>query len=161
MPKKAPAKGAAPAAAQAAPAPQATKAPAKAAAKSSGKAVAKAAPKAATFEITLYDETAIKPEGDARNGINIGVTTGLRFTHFVNQLLFNNYDAQLNDEELQDVIMKEFPNRESIQDMARYRACFNAGSAGFGVPDETGTLQKLAKENRLPKYGAEPVAAAE
>lgn len=153
MPKKAPAKAAP---VETAPAPAAAPAKNVKAVKSKGKP---AAAKAAEFQITLYDETVIKEE-EARNGINIGVTTGLRFTHYVNQLLYNNYDAQLSDEELEHAILTEFPNRESIQDMGRYRACFNSGSAGFGVPDENGEAQKLEKDNRLPKYGV-PAPAAE
>ena len=93
---------------------------------------------------------ALQPQGDKPeggwDGDRRGTSTGLLFTHFLNELLYANYDNRWDDESLYAVVRVEYPNRATIQSFSRYRGCFNSATYGFGV----GT--RLVGENRLPRY---------
>lgn len=67
-----------------------------------------------------------------RDGNRYGVSTGLRITNFVNELLLANERAQLGDGELQQQLAAEFPNRPSLQAMSAWRSYFNKGLHGHG-----------------------------
>ena len=86
------------------------------------------------------------PKAD-RDGNRVGVTTGLVLTHYVNELLAANYEAELTDTALNAILRQEYPNRAVIQSIAAYRSYFNAGLHGFGHG------VKLEGEERLPRWG--------
>ena len=67
-----------------------------------------------------------------RDGVKYGITTGLRITNFVNELLMANRQRQLPDGELQAALAAEYPKRPSLQAMASWRAYFNKGLHGHG-----------------------------
>jgi hypothetical protein len=96
---------------------------------------------------------------DKRNGDKYGVTTGLNVTHFTNELFWKNYQRELDDDALADILAKEFPNRRTIQRgdwkgaVAAYRGYFNGGQHGHGPYSHTeGGARPLAADERLVRF---------
>lgn len=88
---------------------------------------------------------ATPPEG-GWDGANRGTSTGLLLTHFLNELLYANYDNRWDDETLYAVVRAEYPNRATIQSFSRYRGCFNSHTYGFGLD------APLKGDEKLPRY---------
>lgn len=101
------------------------------------------------------DEDRVAPE--KRDGIKHGITTGLNLTHFTNEMFYNNYEMNLGDDELHDLLEGEFPNRIPsggvIQKISAYRGYFNQGVHGHGlfVTSEEGT-RALAPDEKLGRF---------
>lgn len=97
--------------------------------------------------LNIHTEEDRKPVGQ-RDGNRYGVAEGLNITHFLNELFYNNYEAQLSDEEMNDIVAAEYPNRPSWQNMAAYRGYFNGGKHGHGMGDGL----PLTGDNRLVRF---------
>ncbi len=104
--------------------------------------------------LTSFEQHAeqVKPKAE-RDGIKVGLKTGLVLTHFINELFFANYAKQYNDESLYAAMQAEFPNREVIQSPAAYRSYFNSGKHGHGWGEA------LNEEEKLPRYKTEMIEA--
>ena len=85
-------------------------------------------------------------------GLDIGMKTGLRVVETVNNILIAQRKAMyddprkmLDEEDLQAAFVREFPKKESWQELSAYRNYFNAGLAGMGDPPG----QKINEGKRL------------
>lgn len=85
-------------------------------------------------------------------GLDIGLRSGKRVVETINDSLIQQrrvmYDdprKMMSDDNLSQVWGKEFPQKESFQEVSSYRNYFNAGLAGMGDPPG----QKLPEERRL------------
>lgn len=94
----------------------------------------------------------VKEKGE-RDGDKVGKTTGLKLTHFFNELLRHNVTWKLDDADMLEVVRAEFPKRDVIQAIAAYRSYANAGKHGFQAPkggaDRFGVIVREVK----PKTG--------
>lgn len=108
--------------------------------------------------LNYYDETMQKEKAD-RDGENYGVANGLKLTHFLNELFYANYDAQLKDDELTAALEAEFPNKAKFQPIGSYRAYYNANVHGFGHGEPL-TADERLKAFRDPKPEKEKKVAA-
>lgn len=107
----------------------------------------------------------VKEKG-MRDGIRIGLTTGLKLTHFLNELMALNVKAQLNDDDLTEVVAREFPKRIAnglaIQAMSAYRSYANAGKHGHIAPkgpkgaERYGAIVRKASEGKAAKGKGKP-----
>lgn len=83
----------------------------------------------------------IVPPGDKRDGDNVGLTTGLRLTWFMNEVLFAYAAAgkPVDDAAVISLLKAEFPKRTKVQSVANYCSYFNAGAHGFGNVGQEGS----------------------
>ena len=88
------------------------------------------------------------PDDDC-DGENHGLTTGLRITNFVNELLIHNRKQKLGDDDLQQALADEFPKRETIQPLTAYRSEFNAKSKSLGDGGLCVQYQKLSSRKNV------------
>lgn len=95
------------------------------------------------FQIHTHDDVVAAKE---RDGDTYGKKSGLKLTHFLNELLYDNFDKGFMDEELDLIVKTEFPKRQVVQRMSAYRAYFNANKHGFG------TGEVLEGDYALPIY---------
>lgn len=89
-------------------------------------------PKKVPLSLKMYDKEFQAPPAH-RDGNKRGKTTGLVLCHYINELLYANYDKRRTDEEMAAAVKAEFPKRGGIQTMSAYRSYFNAGAHGFGI----------------------------
>jgi len=92
----------------------------------------------------------VREEGD--NGVNVGVSTGLRLTHYISEVLAANAKHNVSDDVIAAMLESEYPGRrkagKTIQAVASYRSYYNQGLHGL-TPD--GQPPKV----RSVRYGAD------
>lgn len=149
---------------------------AKTVAKNSGKGG-----KVATKGGVPVKKAAPKPEPKEKTpGLDVGMRSGMPVVAFINKTLQDQRKAMyddprkmMDDEELQAAIGREFPKKESFQELSAYRNYFNGGLAGMGDPpgekisetkrlyNKTRAMRMWAQGKYRPKCGACPEATAE
>lgn len=82
-----------------------------------------------------------------RDGDKVGLKSGLRWMEAWDELLYNNYEAQLTDRELEDKMIDDFPHHELRRSASWYRSYFNRGVFGLGWKN-----QRLSGSYRLPQF---------
>lgn len=107
--------------------------------------------------LLLHSEEDRAPE-EKRDGAQRGLTTGLVITHFCNELFQRNYEDQLDDDQLMDILLAEFPNRATVQSIRAYRGYFNGGQHGFGPFSVTDQNRALVGDERLGRVESEAEA---
>jgi len=100
------------------------------------------------FADKVADLAVAKEDG----GVNIGVTTGLRLTHYTGDMFAQNEKAHVSDDILAAMLAAEYPNRikagKVLQSIGSYRSYYNQGLHGHtpdGLPAGQGKAPKSHK----------------